>query len=234
MLDKELFVGFDTETTGVNYYEDKIVTAALVFYDFSSKNAQRVHNWLADPGIEISPQASAVNGITTEYAREHGRPLNDVLLEIRDTLIAAIKDDIPIVIFNANFDLSILHNNLRSAGLETIEDILGEDVYNVLDPLVIDRAVDKYRRGKRTLESMMNFYGVTQRDALHDAQVDTEVMLEVLDKIFDKHPVLDTFSAEELHSWQKDAYKNWAEGYNSWLAKSGKPANVSGVWPVKM
>ena len=130
MLNKELFVGFDTETTGISYENDKIVTAALVFYDFSSKNAQRVHNWLADPEIEISPQASAVNGITNEYAKEHGRPLNEVLVEIRDTLIDAIKDDIPIVIFNANFDLSILHHNLRSAGLENIIRILTKYIFN--------------------------------------------------------------------------------------------------------
>lgn len=234
MWNKNIFVGFDTETTGVDYSTDKIVTAATVFYDFSTKTTLKTNTWLADPGVEISPQASAVNGITNEYAKEHGRPLAEVLVEIRDTLLEAVNNDIPIVIFNANFDLSILHNNLKAEGLDTLESILGEDTYNVIDPLVIDRGVDKYRKGKRTLESMMNFYGVPVRENLHDAQVDTEVMLDVLDKIFVSHPVLSAFSVEQLHDWQKQAYKEWADGFNSWLSKQGKPATVSDIWPVKM
>ena len=44
------FMGFDTETTGVNTATDRIVTAACVEW----RNGQtRERTWLADPGIPI-------------------------------------------------------------------------------------------------------------------------------------------------------------------------------------
>ena len=39
-------------------------------------------DWLADPGVEIPLQASAVHGITTERARAEGRPAAEVVAEI--------------------------------------------------------------------------------------------------------------------------------------------------------
>ncbi len=234
MWNKKIFAGFDTETTGVDYSTDKIVTAAIVFYDYSTQTIQKTQNWLADPGIEISHKATEVNGISTEYAQKYGRPLKEVLVEIRNTLIEATKSDIPIVIFNANFDLSILNANLKAEGLETIEEIIGTDTYNIIDPLVIDRAVDKYRKGKRTLESMIQTYNLENRADLHDAQVDTEVMLDVLNQICKKYPQLQSFDLNELYLWQKEAYKAWADNFNSYLARTNRPANVSDVWPVKL
>ena len=99
---------------------------------------------------------------------------------------------------------------------------------------MIDRAVDKYRKGKRTLESMIQTYNLENRADLHDAQVDTEVMLDVLNQICKKYPQLQSFDLNELYLWQKEAYKAWADNFNSYLARTNRPANVSDVWPVKL
>ena len=74
------WLGFDTETTGTSPFKDRLVTAALVLR--AEERDDQVATWLADPGVEIPEQASAVHGITTEYAREHGRPVGEVLEEV--------------------------------------------------------------------------------------------------------------------------------------------------------
>ena len=77
------FMGFDTETTGVNTATDRIVTAACVEW----RNGQtRERTWLADPGIPIPKQAQDVHGISTEYAKENGRPLDEVVIEVAKVL----------------------------------------------------------------------------------------------------------------------------------------------------
>ena len=59
-------VGFDTETTGISTTNDRIVTAALITRTGSDV---ALRTWLIDPGVPIPAAASAVHGITTEYAR---------------------------------------------------------------------------------------------------------------------------------------------------------------------
>ena len=68
---------FDLETTGVDVTTARIVTASLILLD-PQGNVVRRGEWLADPGVEIPAGAAAVHGITTEYAREHGRPAREV------------------------------------------------------------------------------------------------------------------------------------------------------------
>ena len=64
-------LGFDTETTGVDVDNDRIVTAALVRRDATGTH---VRSWLIDPGVDIPEAAAAIHGVSTEHAREHGRP----------------------------------------------------------------------------------------------------------------------------------------------------------------
>ena len=72
------------ETTSNIPQEARIVTSALVSIEGSTVDSQEM---LADPGIEIPQPAVDVHGITTEYAREHGRNHDEVLADT----IAAIK-----------------------------------------------------------------------------------------------------------------------------------------------
>ena len=58
-------LGFDTETTGVNPSQDRLVTAALIRRTertIGGDRQQSVTTWLADPGVEIPEAASAVHG----------------------------------------------------------------------------------------------------------------------------------------------------------------------------
>ena len=139
-------LGFDTETTGVDVDHDRIVTAALVRRDASGT---RIRTWLIDPGVEIPAAASAIHGITTAHARAHGAPPAVALAEIAATVATALAAGTPVVAFNAAYDLSILDAELVRHGLATVPERLGRATSPVIDPLVLDRHEDRYRRGKR-------------------------------------------------------------------------------------
>ena len=69
---------FDTETTGVDVEQDRIVTAALVTQSSAGGPLLR-RDWAADPGVPIPAGATAVHGLTDAWVAGHGRPARVVL-----------------------------------------------------------------------------------------------------------------------------------------------------------
>ena len=106
---------FDLETTGIDPKTARIVTASLVLVSPDGE-VLRAGEWLADPGVEIPEQASAIHGITTEYAREHGKPAQQVAYEVAMALGGLFADGIPVIAFNAAYDFSVLHFELARYG----------------------------------------------------------------------------------------------------------------------
>ncbi len=109
---------FDLETTGTDTEHDRIVTAAIGLVG-GGLDAQQ-HAWLVDPGVEIPAGATAVHGITTERARAEGRPAAEAVAEIIAVLADQVRAGVPIVAFNARFDLTILDREARRYGLPTL------------------------------------------------------------------------------------------------------------------
>lgn len=225
-------LGFDTETTGVDVDSDRIVSAALVRRDAAGTH---VRTWLLDPGVEIPPAATAIHGITTEHARTHGEPAAIALEEIATVLADAIGAGVPVVAFNAVFDLCILAAELRRHGLATVSERLGRDVVPVIDPLVLDRAEDRYRSGKRKLVDLCGIYQITDGGRLHTADVDVIATLDVLTAIVDRYPHLGTLELARLHAYQVTAHRAWAEGFNAWRTSKGLPGPGADLtWPVRL
>lgn len=222
------FMGFDTETTGVDPKRARLVTASIIV---RSEGSDEVTNWLTDPQIEIPEAAQRVHGISTEYARENGRPYEEVLQEVATTLATAMSEGVPVVAFNAGFDIGLMESELARTGLPTLTQRLGE-VRPVIDPLVLDRALVPRRRGKRTLSNLMPTYGVTTDESMHDAQVDTRATLDLLEKMIRKHPRLAMYNLDALHDYQKEAYAQWAIDLEAYLGRQGREANIDRVWLV--
>ncbi|NMR18940.1 exonuclease domain-containing protein [Cellulomonas fimi] len=224
-------LGFDTETTGVDVDSDRIVTAALVRRDGDRTD---VRTWLLDPGVDIPAEASAIHGVSTEHAREYGEPAVLALEEIAAGLAAAIADGVPVVAYNAGFDLCILDAELRRHGLATLPQRLGHDVVPVIDPLVLDRAEDRYRPGKRKLVDLCGFYRITEEGRLHSADVDVVATLDVLEAIVGRFPHLAELQLERLHAYQVTAHRAWAESFNAWRARQGLDGpGAELTWPVR-
>lgn len=234
-------LGFDTETTGVDPLGDRLVTAAVVSRGPLGADGARgrdVRTWLADPGVEIPEAAAAVHGITTERARAEGRPAAQVLEDVAGALAAAMARGTPVVAFNASFDLTLMEAGLARHGLPGLRERLGRGdggrgIGPILDPLVLDRAVDRYRRGKRRLGDLCAVYGVRVDESLHTAEVDVTAALDVLEAMVRVHPRLGSMSLEELQGFQVRAHREWAESFNAWLArKNPGRAGADPSWPL--
>jgi len=167
---KGLLLAFDLETTGVNIEEDRIVTACAALINGTTGDCQ-VKTWLANPGVDIPEAATAVHGITTEYAAEHGDDPRAVASTLADTLMAQVFRGVPIVGFNLAYDLSLLDRECRRHGLEPVGERLAAARGVVVDAYVLDKAVDRWRRGSRRLSDVCAHYGV-RIDGAHDASHD--------------------------------------------------------------
>ncbi|MCL2804006.1 MAG: exonuclease domain-containing protein [Micrococcales bacterium] len=222
-------VGFDTETTGTSTQKDRIVTAALVRRAADGTTTERA--WLINPGVEIPAVATAVHGITTEFARANGQEPAQALEAIAAQLANALASGLAVVAFNASFDLRILEAELARNGLESLSQRLGGEVRPVLDPLVIDRGVDRYRRGKRKLGDLMGHYRIRQTEHLHDAAADVRATIAVLDAIAVKFSEVNQMDLGDLHSKQQAWHKDWATSFNQFLESKGRAPDVDLRWP---
>ncbi|MEP7766091.1 exonuclease domain-containing protein [Sanguibacter sp. 25GB23B1] len=219
-------LGFDTETTGIDVRHDRIVSAALVRRDAGTTE---VRTWLIDPGVPIPEEAAAIHGITTEHARASGQAPAEALEAIATELARALVDGVPVVAFNATFDLCILDAELARHGLPLLTERIGREVSPVIDPLVLDRAVDRYRRGKRKLVDLCGVYAVADEGNLHSADVDVVATLDVLAAMTLKHPDLAELELTALHAYQAAEHRKWAENFNEWRETQGMTGPGAGL-----
>ncbi len=219
---------FDTETTGLDLRESRIVTACLVELDEQGQIVSDRAEWLADPGIEIPTSASSVHGITTEVARAQGRAAKEVVAE----LLVAIRDcfarGVAVVAYNAPYDFTILHYEALRHGLEPLE-----EPWPVLDPLVIDKGLDTYRHGKRRLEVVAEHYGVQLSDA-HNATADAIAAGRVMQAIAQRFAAKLPAELADMQQLQKNWAKAQAESFATFLRNNGKPEAVADQgWPIR-
>lgn len=229
---RELLIGFDLETTGTDPFEARIVTGAVIEVKGVEPLGRR--EWLADPGVEIPADAVAVHGISNECAATEGRPADRVADAIADVLVTYWKAGVPVVAYNAAFDLTLLTAELRRHGLPSLRDRLGGlDPAPVIDPYTIDRRVDRYRRGKRNLEAVCAEYGIALESA-HNAGADALAAARLAGAIADRHPKIAGFGPAELHRRQIEWHAAWAADFQSFLRrKGGAEAVVDGTWPLR-
>lgn len=226
-------VGFDTETTGVNVHRDRIVTASMVWVDSGGVGESR--QWLIDPGVEIPAAATNVHGITNEQAQREGAEPAQALEEITSSLALILDKGIPVVAFNASYDLSILEVENMRHGVPTLASRLENDIAPILDPLVMDKHVDRFRRGKRWLTTVAEHYGVGLVDA-HDAQADARAAAELVPKILARFPDLAIMSPMELHQSQICWRHEQQTSLKEYFQRNGNDqaaASVSTAWPLE-
>jgi DNA polymerase-3 subunit epsilon len=218
---------FDLETTGIDVETARIVTAHVGLIDASG--ASIAHGeWLADPGVEIPEQASAVHGISTERARAEGRPAAEVVAEIVAALRAVFARGVPLVVYNAPYDLTLLDREARRHGIEPLGDV-GE-IGCVIDPLVIDKAVDRFRKGKRTLEAAASVYGVVLDDA-HDAGADAVAAGRVAQAMARRYPEQLDVPTTDLHDLQIGWCSTQAASFQEYMRRKDPTFTTSGEWP---
>jgi DNA polymerase-3 subunit epsilon len=218
---------FDLETTGIDVESSRVVSAHVGLLDESGAVIER-RDWLVDPGVEIPAGATAVHGISTERARASGMPASQAIAEIVSELGILFRRGTPVVAYNAPYDFTLLHREALRHGVLPL-DTPGP----IIDPLVIDKAVDKYRRGKRTLAMTALFYGVDLTDA-HDAGADAIAAGRVAQALARVHTEALALSAAELHTRQVSWCQEQAEDFQAYMRRERDPMfTTSGMWPVR-
>lgn len=225
--------GFDLETTGTDVETDRIVTACVVQCGGGLPTQSAV--WLADPGVEIPDEAAAVHGISTEKARAEGAPAGEVTEQVVAALAQVARDETPLVIMNASFDLTLLDREARRHGVTPLVDIIGVDQLRVIDPRVLDKKIDRYRRGGRTLTDLCRHYQV-ELDGAHSADADAIAACRVAWRIAQREPVIAEASLSFLHDkqvdWAREQAQSLAEYFSQTPGKEHLAAGVRGEWPL--
>ncbi len=219
------WVGFDLETTGRDQSTARIVTAAVV----NPSDLAASRTWLVNPGIPIPPESTAVHGITDDDVRLDGQDPTSACSAIADELRRHWESGGFVVAYNAQYDFTVLVHELRRHGCPDL--IIGP----VLDPLVLWRGVEKYRKGKKRLADAVERFGVPQNTREHDALADAVATLAVMRQLADHEGLIavDAWSAAEIMALQRAWHRQWAEDFAAWFSQQGKDASgVDPEWPV--
>jgi len=205
-------LGLDIESSGIDSFEDRIVTYSMVFSPGPDQEPQ-ILEWLINPEVEIPQGATDVHGISTQHARDFGLPARDAILDIYNRLEPIVDLGIPIVIYNAPFDTTMTLAEFYRHGIKM--KYSPEEMFaKVIDPLVIDKAVDKYRKGSRKLTDTAKLYGYDLTNA-HESTADVLATLHItrqLGKWFKPEMTI-----EILQEFQKDAKLEQATSLEKYL-----------------
>jgi DNA polymerase-3 subunit epsilon len=238
-LNKIRRAGFDTETTGTDPEEARIVTAALIVRG-GGKDDQ-TFTWLINPGVPIPAEATAVHGIDDAKAQTEGLDPKVALEDIAGKLAAALNYGMPIVAFNLAYDWTVLDRELRRHGLATMAERLGgKPMLPLVDAHVIDKQVIRFRTGSgmRKLKPTAEVYGVELED-WHTAEADALAALLIAEAQFDQYPWLAMLGAAGLYGAQWAWRQEQQAGLQEWFRtkataeQGGDPQKViDGSWPL--
>ncbi len=218
---------FDTETTGIDTAHARIVSASIALLGAGGEVSER-YDWLLDPGIEIPAAAVQVHGISSEIARTSGIEAAVGVRQIVDQLLEMIERGFPVVAYNAPYDLTLLAAEAARHGVPW-----PAEISPVIDPLILDKQLDRYRKGKRTLEAVAAHHGVDVGNA-HDAGDDAIAAGRVLQKIAAKYADVVPAELDELHRLQIEWAAAQAASFQDYMRRVRDASFVAdGRWPIR-
>ena len=104
----------DTETTGLNFNDDKVIEIGIVELIDNVLTQNYFHEYI-NPEMNISLSAQKVHGISNEFLIE-----KPTFSKIAKKFLDFIKDD-TIIIHNAEFDTNFINKELQNCGLNNIK-----------------------------------------------------------------------------------------------------------------
>lgn len=233
-------LAFDTETTGTDPEEARIITAAAVVR--GGGQPDRDFNWIINPGVPIPPETTEIHGIDDAKVQAEGVEPKQALAEIANTLAYALHRGMPVVAFNLSYDWTVLDRELRRYGLPAMDERLpGIDQPPLIDAHVIDKQVDRYRKGKgmRKLRPTAEVYGI-KLDNWHTADADALAALKIAEAQFERYPYLAQLGPAGLYQAQQKWRAEQAASLQKWFRTEASPADggdpnkvIDGSWPMR-
>lgn len=223
-------IAFDLETTGVDCFTD-----APVSFAFVERRARDgavdvvIDEGLVNPGRPIPRGASAVHGITDAMVAD--APVLDSSIRIISERLASIWSSGGAILgMNVAYDLTMVDVLCRRLGLASLEE---HGIGAVIDVLILDRHLDRWRRGPRKLTDLCVHYGVELSDA-HSAAADAEASLCIYEAMLRDKPELAELAKERSNETQRGWYREWLTSFSSYLEKKGEAPIGTGryAWPL--
>jgi DNA polymerase-3 subunit epsilon len=223
----------DTETTGLDPETARIASISAGLLDFARPVAAEIlTEYIA---VDMPAEAGAVNGLTTERLAELATTDAATVLEDFASLVAGtLKLGMPVVIANAPYDLTVLDRECRRHGLRTITDRVDSvfgDVGPVIDPIVLDKRVEKYRKrvsptqGARCLKTICQVHGVGWDDEqAHTSAYDALRAGLVVAAMLLRYPQLRGMSLPVLHARQREWHAEQAAGLRNYFVREARRA----------
>lgn len=217
----------DLEATSVNPLNARIIEVGLFRHETDGSSTCLVDQ-LIDPGVDLPTAVTRITGITPSELAADGESPAKVLNETRKSIALLVEEGIPIVVYNATYDWPLLAAELSRNDLAQLPTVPPSIL---IDPLVIDREVDRYRKGKRTLGAVAAHYGV-RLDNAHRAAQDGAASVAIARELARRYPQI-RVSGPELVALQISAFHRWKVSLNEFLVRTQpSPSLVTGEWPM--
>lgn len=222
----EPWLAIDVETTGVDPFSDRIVEVAAVLVDPDGRTEPTPFHTIVNPGVEIPAGAAAVHGITTDRAQDEGIPTIAALEQLAELIFA--HGYRPVVMYNAVFDWPILIAEAERHGVEF------PAIAPVLDPFLVDRMVDKFRRGPRKLVNVAQHYAVELDEAdAHGAVADAVAAARVMRAIVSRRPEVGERSLASVYLRQVRGHEAWRSNFVDYKRQQGdRDFYIPPGWPI--
>lgn len=162
---KKDIVFFDLETTGVNVVTDRIIQIGMIKY-FADGSEKIEKCRLVNPEMHIPKEASDINGITDDMVKNE-----PTFKKIAKGLLDLIGDADVGGYNSNNFDIPLLVEEFNRVGLKLdMSDRKTVDVFKVFQKMEA-----------RTLKAAYKFYCGKNLENAHNALVDIQATIEILD-----------------------------------------------------
>lgn len=157
---------FDTETTGLDPREDRVIEIGGVELVNRFPTGRTFHVYINPQGREVHAEALAVHGISNADLAD-----KPIFGDIAEKFMAFI-DGAHLVAHNASFDINFINAEFARLGHPSIEQ------ERIVDTLLIARR--KHPMGPNSLDALCRRYGIDNtRRTRHGALLDSELLSEV-------------------------------------------------------
>ena len=177
------FMVLDTETSGLFDFklpadyptQPRLATAAIILLDSIDADPVEYGFMVKPDGWEMTAEAGAVNGLTTEMLLAGGNPVSHVL----DFYEARVRDGYHMAAYNTQFDGKMIRGEFRRAQRD--------DLFEITPNVCLMRAMMSAMKGERLpgakgfpkLSEAAAHVGHTIEDA-HTAMADARAALAIL------------------------------------------------------
>jgi DNA polymerase-3 subunit epsilon len=154
----------DTETTGLDFTEDRVIEIGCVEVVDYIPTGETFHAYI-NPTIKISKEAERIHGLTYDFLKR-----KPTFGRVVTRFLDFIGDD-PLVAHNADFDISMLNAELARVELPPL-------VNPTVNTLQLAREVKK--TGFHSLDALCKYYGIdNSKREKHGALLDAEILAKI-------------------------------------------------------